>query len=115
MRSLILDIKENLSRLWYGKKSDKEWQRIRRELGNPGIAWYVKKEYYNDALKFLAENGKFHDPYKPKGILREFIYKDFEYKNEITNCDFSKEVLNDNDIIVMIRVVDKSLSNKFYE
>jgi len=106
-------LKEKFYRLWYGKKGDKEWQRIMKTLGNPGIWFYVKKQYYEDALKLLDENDEYHDLKKTQGEIKEVVYKNFEYKNEIIECDFSHESLSDDDTIIFIwRVNKKKLDNE---
>lgn len=92
----------------------KKWTRkkIYKELGNPGIAWYVKKECYDSALRYLDEREQFHDLKRTGGEIWEFPYKDFQYRHEITHCDFSKENLKEDDTIIMIWVVDKALKKK---
>lgn len=101
MKSLISNIKESFHRLWYGKKNSKEWQEIRKTLGEPGW-YYVKKEYYNAALKLMEEDGLYDQLERTLGETKEIVYKDFEYKNQIIACNFSKEVLLDDDIIIPV-------------
>ena len=104
---LINNLKETFYRLWYGKKGNKQWQKIKKGLGNPGIWFYVKKQYYNDALELLDRNNEYHDLAKTQGQIKEILYRDFEYSNEILKCDFSHEPLSDDDVIIFIWRVDK--------
>lgn len=92
----------------FKRKADKLSNKIRKQLGNPGFALYVKKEYYKDAIEHLEQSNKFHDLNRTKGVL-ELSYKNFEYKKEITHCDFSKELLKDEDVLILIWCVDKGL------
>lgn len=78
---------------------------ILKALGNPGIWAYVKKEHYEAAIKFLDEKmNQFHD--KERGEL-EVLFKDFQYKESIVACDFSREKFLDEDIVIGIWRVDK--------
>jgi hypothetical protein len=76
-----------------------------KKLGNPGIWAYVKKEHYEAAIKYLDEKlNQFHD--KKRGG-EEMKFKNFQYKDEITCCDFTHEPFKDDDIIIPIWRVDK--------
>ena len=86
-------------------------KKIHEGLGNPGIAMYVKREYYEDALKHLEQLNQFHDLNRTDGIL-ELTCRDFEFKSEITHCDYSSELLADEDILILIWRVDKKFQKK---
>ena len=75
------------------------------KLGNPGIWAYVKKEHYDMAVEFLDKQlGEFHD--KSRGG-EEVKFKDFQFRSEITACDFSHDKFEDEDVIVPIWRVSK--------
>lgn len=68
--------------------------------GNPGMWAYVKIEYYDDMIKHMEETlGEFHDKSR---IAYQVLYKDFQYKDEILECDFSHTPFNDDDVIIPV-------------
>ena len=76
-------------------------------LGTLGIWYYVKKSYYENTIEHFERAGYYHDLNKTQGKIIEIQFKDFEYKDEITKCDFSNEPFSDSDIIIQIWKVDK--------
>lgn len=72
-----------------------------------------KKEYYHTAIAYLdTELNQFHDLRKTIGKITEFIFKDFEFKDEITQCDYSKEFFKENDVVIQLWRVDKKYLNQ---
>ena len=42
-------------------------------------------------------------------VILEIIFSEFEFKNEVTECDFSHEPFNDNDLLIPIWRVDNNI------
>lgn len=109
MRSLDT-LKEKLYRLLNSKKRDKNWQNIIKTFGRPGIWYYVKKDYYEQAVKHLVtELNQFHDLEKTQGRIIEIVFQDFEFKNEITKCDYSHELFKETDVLIQLWAVNKNI------
>ena len=95
------------------RKKKNNLEEMIKGAGNPGIWYYVKKEYYHTALAYLdTELNQFHDLKKTMGKITEFIFKDFEFKDEITQCDYSKEFFKENDVVIQLWRVDKKYLNQ---
>lgn len=78
-----------------------------KNLGNSGIMGYCKESNYNEFMKQLEERGYFHDLERTNGKLYKEKFKDFKYKHEIMNDDFSGEPFNENDQIIFVWCVQK--------
>jgi len=110
---MLSSLKEKFYRIWYGKKGNNKWQEIFQTLGNPGIWFYVKKKHYPEALEYLEKSDHYHDLEKTNGKILEITFSEFEFKDEVTECDFSHEPFKDDDILIPIWKVNKNISNNY--
>lgn len=79
-----------------------------KAFGNPGIWGYCKEPEYEGFLKQLDERGYFNDLERSGGKISNCgKFSEFEYRDSITESDFSHEPFQPDDIVIGLWCVEK--------